>query len=201
VTLSGNDNHALATLAGGVIDADATIIANTDGDNCSGAITGINSVADDATCGSIPSTLTGLDPSRADNGGPTETHALLAGSNAIEGAGFCSTPTDQRGAPRVGACDVGAFEYLGCPVLTLSDTTITGAASYEECAIEVGPNLTVLGPDGDLILRFGRSASFGDAFSVQTGARLVVERDPSLSLVLPELVEADRMRRRRAGPR
>jgi hypothetical protein len=53
------------------------------------------------------------------NGGPTFTHALLSGSNAIDiGAGcidYASNPllTDQRGAPRVvGArCDVGAFEY------------------------------------------------------------------------------------------
>ena len=55
-----------------------------------------------------------------DNGGPTQTIALLAGSNAIDGAipGIgcldSTSPilTDQRGFPRdVGACDLGAFEY------------------------------------------------------------------------------------------
>jgi hypothetical protein len=57
-----------------------------------------------------------------DNGGPTWTHALLPGSNAIDGGdpvqGCIGTdalplPTDQRGGGRVtGAnCDVGAFEY------------------------------------------------------------------------------------------
>jgi hypothetical protein len=49
-----------------------------------------------------------------DNGGPTETHALLPGSpaiNQIPGAA-CEVTTDQRGQPRpVGdGCDVGSFE-------------------------------------------------------------------------------------------
>jgi hypothetical protein len=61
-----------------------------------------------------------------DNGGPTATHALLAGSQAIDHAlaslgcvnefGVQLT-TDQRGATRPpgpsSACDVGAFEFGG----------------------------------------------------------------------------------------
>ena len=49
----------------------------------------------------------------ADNGGPTLTHALLAGSPAIDtGDNFFGLPTDQRGSPRVSgvATDIGAFE-------------------------------------------------------------------------------------------
>lgn len=54
------------------------------------------------------------------NGGPTQTVALLAGSNAIDGtiAGVCHDNygfdilTDQRGFARSdGLCDVGAYEY------------------------------------------------------------------------------------------
>ncbi len=52
------------------------------------------------------------------NGGATSTHALLPGSNAIDGAVICTDQnglvisTDQRGFPRaVGAtCDIGAYE-------------------------------------------------------------------------------------------
>ena len=57
----------------------------------------------------------------ANNGGPTMTHALLAGSEAIDAttAQGCVGPTlallatDQRGAPRIAGaeCDVGAYEY------------------------------------------------------------------------------------------
>ena len=49
-----------------------------------------------------------------DNGGPTETHALLPGSVAIDviPADMCEVDDDQRGEPRPGGamCDVGAFE-------------------------------------------------------------------------------------------
>jgi len=48
----------------------------------------------------------------ADNGGPTETRALLPGSVAIDKipAEDCEVETDQRGFPRDSMCDVGAFE-------------------------------------------------------------------------------------------
>jgi len=47
----------------------------------------------------------------ADNGGPTETHAITTDSAAFN-AGTCEVDTDQRGEPRPGGamCDVGAFE-------------------------------------------------------------------------------------------
>ncbi len=51
----------------------------------------------------------------ADNGGPTQTHALMPGSPAIDKGGTsanqCPT-TDQRGVarPQGAACDIGAFE-------------------------------------------------------------------------------------------
>jgi hypothetical protein len=65
----------------------------------------------------------GLGPLK-NNGGPTATHALLSGSDAIDGGapGGCRDAldsliaTDQRGAPRpFGAvCDIGAFESTTC---------------------------------------------------------------------------------------
>jgi hypothetical protein len=74
-----------------------------------------NSVYTDGTCAPVvtdqivgDALLGGL----ADNGGPTETHALLPGSPAIDSADNGACPaTDQRGEPRDdGLCDVGAFE-------------------------------------------------------------------------------------------
>jgi hypothetical protein len=50
----------------------------------------------------------------ADNGGPTLTHALLAGSPAIDaGDGSLCPPADQRGVPRPqgAGCDIGSFEF------------------------------------------------------------------------------------------
>jgi predicted outer membrane repeat protein len=57
----------------------------------------------------------------ASNGGPTQTHALAPCSPAINaGTGVGAPTTDQRGSSRVGAVDVGAFEYQSAP-------------SYDQC--------------------------------------------------------------------
>ncbi len=44
-----------------------------------------------------------------DHGGPTQTIPLLTGSPALDAGGDC-LPTDQRGEPRSGPCDMGAYE-------------------------------------------------------------------------------------------
>lgn len=51
-------------------------------------------------------------PSLAQNGGPTATHALPAGSPAIDGVDAGCAETDQRGVSRAQnlGCDIGAFE-------------------------------------------------------------------------------------------
>jgi CSLREA domain-containing protein len=54
----------------------------------------------------------------ANNGGPTDTQALLAGSPAIDaGDNATCLPTDQRGVtrPQGPACDMGAFELVEAP--------------------------------------------------------------------------------------
>jgi hypothetical protein len=82
--------------------------------------------------------LSGQSPllgSLADNGGPTQTLALTAGSPALEagdpatpgsGGSACET-TDQRGLCRPGGttCDVGAFEKDAFACATTSSTTTT----------------------------------------------------------------------------
>lgn len=68
-----------------------------------------------------------IDPvvgSLADNGGPTQTHALLAGSPALEGVSVASNfvlPNDQRGVsrPQGNQRDIGSFEWVWQPQLTL----------------------------------------------------------------------------------
>jgi hypothetical protein len=48
----------------------------------------------------------------ANNGGKTDTQALMAGSVAINAANpSAAPPTDQRGAVRSGVADIGAFEF------------------------------------------------------------------------------------------
>ncbi len=51
----------------------------------------------------------------ADNGGATQTFALLPGSPAIDAGQSTGCPPDQRGVvrPQGAACDIGAFESRG----------------------------------------------------------------------------------------
>jgi hypothetical protein len=58
----------------------------------------------------------------ADNGGFTLTHALGAGSPAID-TGSCLVSTDQRGAsrPQGFGCDIGSFEVLTSADLIFAD--------------------------------------------------------------------------------
>jgi hypothetical protein len=62
----------------------------------------------------------------ANNGGPTQTHALLPGSPAIDMVlSGCPLPaTDQRGItrPQGAVCDIGAYELeVKAPIPTLSE--------------------------------------------------------------------------------
>ncbi len=97
-----------------------TIVANSSsGGNCAGSITSLgHNLSSDATCafagpGDLNNTNPLLGP-LANNGGPTETHALLAGSPAIDAVPLasCTVSTDQRGVsrPQGAACDIGAYE-------------------------------------------------------------------------------------------
>ena len=115
--------------AGGTINVKNTIVAqnydNTSdpivkSPDCGGAAltSGRNNLIGDATgcdflasAGDTINVKPRLAP-LADNGGPTLTHALLAGSPAIKSRGGPG-PADQRGVPRR-APDIGAYEFARC---------------------------------------------------------------------------------------
>jgi hypothetical protein len=117
------------------------LAGNPDGDNCCGGgvvIDNGNNFADDDTCGPGFAPITSgvdLDIDLADNGGPTQTHALTRWSVARDAAGECGLETDQRGLPRNDrACDSGSFEHQ-CSIavrLDAGDTKIyfTGDVNY-----------------------------------------------------------------------
>jgi CSLREA domain-containing protein len=79
---------------------------------------GNNLIADRTGCGFAPrggdeSNVKPLLGPLANNGGSTLTHALLAGSPAINAGGNGVTPADQRGVPRR-TPDIGAYEFARC---------------------------------------------------------------------------------------
>jgi len=130
-TIAGNTGGGIAN-SGVSLDATGTIIANN-GTNCSGGLTdsGTNLQFPGTTCGA---SITSADPllqPLGNNGGPTLTMALLAGSPAVNAnTEICppTPPTDQRGIvrPQGPACDIGAFELAGAPPLpTLSINSVS----------------------------------------------------------------------------
>ncbi len=138
VTLTGNSApsgaNAATASASGPLTFTASIVANPIGPaSCSGNVLSGGQNFDEAgSCGlSHPSDQSGPDALLApltENGGPTQTHALLAGSPAIDlvTTGCPPPATDQRGSvrPNGAACDAGALESsLAGPTTTASPTT------------------------------------------------------------------------------
>jgi hypothetical protein len=126
-TFSNNAGRGIENRSGTVNIKNTLLVNSSSGQNCfndptygiSFHLAGVN-FADDNTCPGLTQVTTAQLSlgSLADNGGPTQTMALLPGSVAIDAATDCtdydSTPltTDQRGVarPQGSACDVGAFE-------------------------------------------------------------------------------------------
>ena len=144
VTITGNK----APVGGGILNNETnngvgfvelknTIVSESTNGDCSGSITSAgHNLSSDGSCGLAGAgDLQKVDPKLgelADNGGPTQTHALLAGSPAIDAGDNASCPgTDQRGTARpvdgnsdgVAVCDIGAFEApAGTTLPTASPT-------------------------------------------------------------------------------
>ncbi|KAA1257576.1 Cadherin domain protein [Rubripirellula obstinata] len=98
-------NTIVAGNTAGSLNVDVLGRFSSDGSNLIGSISGTLGLNND-----ISGVSAGLG-SLADNGGQTDSHALLAGSPAIHaGAINGSASTDQRGAVRNGPVDIGSFE-------------------------------------------------------------------------------------------
>jgi hypothetical protein len=124
VTIAGNAGSANVDNIS-TVNAKNTIVANGASGNCTGALTSQGHNIESANeCGfHAAGDQIGTDPllgALGDNGGPTDTEALLAGSPAIDhGDQVGCPPTDQRGIarPQEMGCDVGAFEFVPPNVL------------------------------------------------------------------------------------
>ncbi|BAP56706.1 hypothetical protein THII_2409 [Thioploca ingrica] len=133
-----NDYQSITTLKNTILAGNMITTSNSD---CFNDVSGIintnhyNLFGGDGTecnAGATDLTLTGLgktitdvlNPTLANNGGPTQTLALVANSPAIDAADDVICPaTDQRGVsrPQGAKCDIGAFEYQKPGLIELGD--------------------------------------------------------------------------------
>ena len=115
-TLSGNGAvTGSGIFSPGTLTVNNSIVANNYGGDIIGAYTGGHNLVGVVALGAL-----------ADNGGPTQTLALPAGSPAIDAADPALAPTtDQRGVARDSHPDIGAFEFVPGPTLTQSQDSVT----------------------------------------------------------------------------
>jgi len=171
VTIGGNTGvtgGGLRLFAGGGASIELKIIgsilaSNGSSGNCSfdapggteSILSGGFNLSDDASCsnfltqtGDVNGTPAGLSPSGlANNGGPTETVALVAGSPALNAIPVSpmdctdtsgnAVTTDQRGVPRPQgpACDIGAFEFFQSRFTVLAVQTYSLIASVQKLPV------------------------------------------------------------------
>jgi CSLREA domain-containing protein len=130
-TASG-DGGGIFIFEGTAITSKNTIVANNTGGDCAAlpVTSAGHNLDSDGTCGlgsagDLPNTDPHLSP-LADNGGSTQTHALQAGSPAIDAGDNSSCPaTDQRAFIRPvdgddngsAICDIGAYEFGAGPAV------------------------------------------------------------------------------------
>lgn len=175
VTIVGNTTESFDSgdglfVSGSPADIKNTIIAaNVDASgvapDCAGPVNslGHNLIEDTTGCtisGDTTSNIIGQSPNigpLADNGGPTQTHALLPGSPALDAGDNVGCPaTDQRGAARPqdadgdlsAVCDIGAYEAgTGEPTPTATATaTATTTATATATARSRPPEAVTTTP-------------------------------------------------------
>ena len=159
-----SDGSDLACIAPGRQNAagstSAAAITNNAGNNIDHAMAPATSPA--------PAMQSQVDPklaSIADNGGPTRTQALLAGSPALEHPSTTNCPRlDERGVSRGdGNCDIGAFQ---AQVIGQPSATAQPVANIGQTQADLGAAVDFAGEAGALRVNWGTAP---DALNNSTG--------------------------------
>ena len=169
------DNNQYAIYNSGSFLSTNSLIYNSALPSClnnSGSLQSASTYIEDGSClanYSGPLTLGAL----GYYGGLTQSYALLPGSSVINKAATSATDTDQRGIPRVGASDLGAFESQGFTLAIVggnNQSTDIGQAFTTPLTVSVIPNLAGEPTAGGIVSYTGPSsgASLNPAQSTAT---------------------------------
>ena len=200
---------------GGAITLENSIVSGNGVANCFGTIgdSGNNLEYPSITCGGFTEQTDPLLGTLADNGGPTQTHALGAGSPAMDAGNndTCET-TDQRGITRpldgdadgTATCDIGAFEVgeLQCGIQTAAEPGVY--SFFDNVSLNItddGSNLNCLRAT-DIPWDHPNATSGGSGAGIETGKYWIINglqsdqsttaaADYTLDLTLPHTVTPD----------
>ena len=145
-TISGNSGGGLDNIDGTVLLTNTIIAAQTLGGDINGLVSGANNLIGTGGSGGLVNGMNGnivgvSDPklsALADYGGQTQTMALLPASPAINAGDWDGAPsTDQRGRPRFGNTDIGAFEYQ----FKVTSTADSGNGSLRQAIINANATI------------------------------------------------------------
>ncbi len=194
-TVWGNTSQGPEGSAGGIFNAGAlyvknSILANNTESNCGTTETALaisygHNLSDEATCvgfftgpGDLNSTPAGLDPGGLkNNGGPTQTIALLSTSVAVNAiplspTNYCTDAfgdpitTDQRGVPRPQgpACDMGAYEFFPSLFTVATADVFFVINSVQSLSLRPGTQTSLIAPLQAALLFLNR----GDVTTART---------------------------------
>jgi len=199
-TISGNSGtHGGGIYPGGGFQN--SIVANNSGQNCSNPVTsdGYN-LSSDGTCnfnkvGDLNNHAPLLGPLQ-NNGGPTDTMALLLGSPAIDAGNPAGCKdaqgnlllTDQRGMPRpdkedASGCDMGAYESqgdAGIGPLQVAVPNVVGETQAAATTAIMGAGLVV----GTVTQQSSSTVASGDVISESPAAGTNVATRSAVNLVV-----------------
>jgi len=139
ITANSADAGGGGILNDGTAEIENSIVANqTLGGDCAGMETTTSNdgnIESGTSCGFMElGDLQDTDPllgPLANNGGKTDTHILLPGSPAIDFAGMCGLPDDQRGELREeNDCDSGSVEVQKATLTITKDTDPPGLLGF-----------------------------------------------------------------------
>jgi fibronectin-binding autotransporter adhesin len=159
--------------SGGTATLTDTIVAGNSYGDISGPVSGTYDLIGTGGSGGLVNGVDGnlvgvADPglgALGNYGGPTETIPLLPGSPAIDAGTSAGAPaTDQRGEPRVGAVDIGAFESQGFTITPVGGSTPQSAAigaAFDSLAVAVTANNPVEPVDGGVVSFVANPAANG----------------------------------------
>jgi hypothetical protein len=172
--IAGNIDASLAT---GTVNSDLLGNFTSQGNNLIGISDGPSGFSSES--GDIVGTSAApIDPKLGllvNNGGTTQTQALLDGSLAINaGNSIDASPTDQRGFGRVGAVDIGAYELQvsnQAPVISLPSATLAYTENDLATVIDSGATVTDLDSsdfdNGTLTIQFADSSIAEDRLAIR----------------------------------